>query len=322
MQHSLIITVALPLSEPQRARLQGTAPGAEFRFCPPDEVLETQVRDADILIGKIPPAICQKARNVKWYQANAAGPDAYLKPGVFAPEVIVTSAVGAYGLAVGEHCFAMTLALLKRLPGYRDAQHAHVWRSQGQVRTLRSARVLVLGLGDIGETYGRLCHGCGSHVTGLRRHPGDTPDYLDALLPIERLDTLLPEADIVALFLPESESTIGLLNKERIDMMKPGALVINGGRGTVLDTAALCAALHIGALGGAGLDVTDPEPLPPQHPLWDEPNALITPHVAGGFHLPETVERIVDIAAENLRRYQSSEPLINRMDRTPNNKTK
>jgi len=315
MQHPLIITVALPLNALQRARLQSAAPEAEFRFCPPDDVNEFHVQDADILIGSIPPALCQKARRVKWYQANAAGPDAYLKPGVFAPEVIVTSAVGAYGLAVGEHCFAMTLALLKRLPGYRDAQHAHVWRSQGQVRTLLNARVLVLGTGDIGATYARLCRSCGAKVTGLRRHPTDTPDYLDALLPIERLDSLLPDADVVALFLPGGEATRGLLNEARIAIMKPGALIINGGRGTVLDTNALCAALHSGALGGAGLDVTDPEPLPPQHPLWDEPTALITPHVSGGFHLPETLDRIVDIAADNLRRYLSGEPLRNRMDR-------
>lgn len=317
MQYPLIITIALPLTETQRARLQAAAPGAELRFCLPDEVTEVQVRDAEILIGKIPPDLCQKALRVKWYQANAAGPDAYLKPGVFAPGVVVTSAVGAYGLAVGEHCFAMTLTLLKRLPGYRDAQRTHAWRSLGQVGTLWNAKVLVIGLGDIGGTYARLCRGCGSHVTGLRRHPGEVPDYLDALLPMERLDELLPDADVVALFLPGGEATHRLLSRGRIARMKPGALVINGGRGTVLDTDALCKALHSGALGGAGLDVTDPEPLPPQHPLWDEPTALITPHVAGNFHLPETLDRIVNIAADNLRRYQVGEPLRNQMDRPP-----
>ena len=123
------------------------------------------------------------------------------------------------------------------------------------------------------------------------------------------------EADVVALFLPGGSGTYHLLDARRIALMKKGAVLVNGGRGTAVDTDALTAALRTGSMGGAALDVTDPEPLPPGHPLWDMENVLITPHAAGGFSLPQTLDRIVEIAADNLRRYLAGEPLHNAVER-------
>ena len=129
------------------------------------------------------------------------------------------------------------------------------------------------------------------------------------------LDAELPQADLVALSLPGTPETLHLFNTERLALCKPGAILLNVGRGTAVDGEALAAAVHSGQLSGAGLDVTDPEPLPPEHPLWAEPNVIITPHVTGGFSLPKTLDNIVDIFAHNLKRYAAGQPLDNQMDR-------
>ena len=128
------------------------------------------------------------------------------------------------------------------------------------------------------------------------------------------MDSLLPRADVVAVTLPGTQATSGLLSRERIARMKEGAVLLNVGRGTIVDTEALCDALESGRLGGAGVDVTDPEPLPPEHRLWRLPTAVVTPHVSGFYHLKETHERIVDIMVENLKRFQAGEPLKNQVD--------
>ncbi len=316
MRQDICITVALPLTQAQSETLRAAAPQAVFRFLAPENVREEDVRDAQVLIGKIPPSVCAAAPRVRWYQAAAAGPDAYLKPGIFAPEVTVTTAVGAYGPAVSEHLFAMTLAVLKHLPAYRDAQRTHIWKNLGTTGTMAGANVLVLGAGDIGGSYAVLCHALGARVVGIRRHTEAAPGGMwDAQAAPDALDRLLPEADVVALFLPGGSGTYHLLDARRIALMKKGAVLVNGGRGTAVDTDALTAALRTGSMGGAALDVTDPEPLPPGHPLWDMENVLITPHAAGGFSLPQTLDRIVEIAADNLRRYLAGEPLHNAVER-------
>ena len=131
---------------------------------------------------------------------------------------------------------------------------------------------------------------------------------------MEELDSLLPRADVEALSLPGNPSTYHTLNRERISLLSPNAIVLNVGRGTAVDTDALSDALYAGKIAGAALDVTDPEPLPADHPLWKAPNAIITPHISGGYALPETLQQIAEIFAENLKRFQAGEPLRNVVD--------
>ena len=174
--------------------------------------------------------------------------------------------------------------------------------------------MLVLGMGDIGGEFGRRVKALGAHVIGVRRTDTRCPDYADEVHLTADLDRLLPLADVVAVTLPGTKETAGLLDRRRIGLMKPGAVVLNVGRGIVIDTEALCDALESGHLGGAGLDVTDPEPLPPDHRLWDIPNAVITPHISGFYHLPETLERIIQISASNLKAFAEGKPLRNIID--------
>ena len=172
----------------------------------------------------------------------------------------------------------------------------------------------VLGLGDIGGEFAKRAKALGARVIGVRRKGTDKPDYVDELILTEKLDEYLPTADCVAITLPGTKETKGMFGAERLSKMKDGAVLLNVGRGMIVDSDALYDALESGKLSGAAVDVTDPEPLPAKHPLWQQENAVITPHVSGGFHLPETHDRIIRIMAENLSAFRKGEPLRNVVD--------
>ena len=269
---------------------------------------------ANVLLGNVPPSMLTGSPALEWVQTGSAGVEDYIKPGVLAPDALLTNATGAYGLAIAEHMLGMLLMLLKKLELYRDAQRTGAWQSQGAVKAVYGSTVLVLGMGDIGGEFGRRCKALGAKVIGVRRSPRPCPDYADEVHLLADLDQLLPQADVVAVTLPGTEATRGLMDREHLAKMKEGAVLLNVGRGFIVDTEALCDALESGRLAGAGLDVTDPEPLPAGHRLWNIPPAVVTPLVSGHYHLRETHQRIVNIFAENLRRFQAGEPLRNQVD--------
>jgi phosphoglycerate dehydrogenase-like enzyme len=154
----------------------------------------------------------------------------------------------------------------------------------------------------------------GAYVIGLRRTIQARPDYVDELLPADKLDEVLPKADIVCLTVPGIKDNAGLIGRERLGKMKKGAIILNGGRGSAIDTEALCDALESGALDGAGLDVTDPEPLPPGHRLWKAENAVITPHISGGRNMPQTGRYMMEINLKNAVRFVKGEKLESLVD--------
>lgn len=319
--------VTIPTGERHRNLLQQAAPGWEFRFrgtdtlvCAPQEALPGQpvtqedVDWAQVILGNVPAAMLHGSPALEWLQTNSAGVEAYIQPGVLAGDTLLTNATGAYGLAIAEHMLGMLLELFKKLELYRDAQKSGAWQSQGAVKAVYGSTVLVLGMGDIGGEFAARCKALGAKVFGVRRSPRPCPEYADEVHLLEDLDSLLPQADVVAVTLPGTDATRGLMSRERLAKMKEGAVLLNVGRGFIVDTEALCDALERGHLSGAGVDVTDPEPLPPTHRLWNIPTAVVTPHISGFYHLRETHERIVGIFLENLRRFQAGEPLRNLVD--------
>ena len=296
MKHVWILA---PVTEEYRQLFQNAAQDLElslhFAVNPDADAL----LHAAMIIGNPPLSIVKQSTTLEFLQLTSAGTGDYcaaVKPGV-----ILANASGGYGLAISEHMLGMTLALMKHLTQYRDNQNQNVWQDAGTVCSIYGAQTLVVGLGDIGGEYAKRMCALGSHVVGIRRTVGEKPNYVEAVYTLDDLDALLCDADIVALSLPETPQTRGLFDATRISKMKDGAILLNVGRGSAIDTSALIAALQSGKLAGAGLDVTDPEPLPPDHPLWQCKNALITPHVSGGFHLEETLRRILKLAAHNMK---------------------
>lgn len=314
MSFSKRVLVLLPAQTQHQLLLEQSAPDCLFSYSSYKTVTKDQVQDAQIIIGNPPADFVKDSPNLEWLHCNSAGVDAYLKEGILPKGTALTNSTGAYGLAVSEHMLGMLLEIIKRLHTYRDAQKLHIWKGQGKVRSIYNSTVLVLGMGDIGGEFAKRVKALGAYVIGIRRTRGEKPDYADELHLIEDLDSLLPRADIVAVSLPETKDTYHLFSRERLALVKEGAVILNVGRGTVIDTEALCDALESGHLFGAGLDVTDPEPLPENHRIWDIPNAVVTPHISGLYHLQETLERVVRIAAENLKRYANGERLNNVVD--------
>ena len=310
----------LPLTAEQQAALRAAAPEDEHLFLPTHDRRGAADIPADwrarttILMGYVPPADLKRFPRLKWVQSWNAGVDPYLVPGVLPQGVVLTCAAGAYGPAVAEHMLAMLLAVYKRLPGYRDRQHRHTWEDLGPVQSLHGKTVLVGGTGDIGSAFARLCRALGAaRVLGL--HRSDRPaEGFDQAFPLSALDGLLPQADVVALVLPHTAETAGLMDRRRLLSLRPDAVLLNAGRGTAVDCAALAEVLSSGRLLGAALDVTDPEPLPPDHPLWDAPRVLITPHTAGGYdHMDLTLSNLSALFLDNLRRWRQGQPLHGRM---------
>ena len=308
------ILVVLPVKEEHKERIRNTAPDAKTTYCLEAEVTKEQVQDANIIIGNVKPEFLKDSRNLRWIQLNNAGTEGFCVPGILPEQAQLTNATGAYGMAISEHLIAMLFALQKRLDIYQDQQKEHRWEKQAHMMVTEGSHVLVIGLGDIGTTFARKMKALGAYVTGIRKSRKPKPEYVDAQYTMEALPELLPQADIVALSLPGYNDTKGVIGEKELHLMKANTILLNVGRGTAVDSLALAKALQEGTIYGAGLDVTDPEPLPEDHPLWDAPHCIITPHVSGGYALPETLEKILELSIKNLERYEKGETLHNIID--------
>ena len=299
----------LPLKEGEREEFEIVAPDAEHVYARSSTVTPEQIASATVMFGWPRPEMMKGAASLKWFQTMWAGTDEY--EGMLPPGVRFTSSSGSNSRNVAEHMLTCLLALCRRLPTYVDSQRAHLWKDEGPMKTILGGTVLVAGAGRAGSDFARLCQGLGAETVGLKRTVNGPVEGFDRLYPMEELDNLLPQADVVALVLPHSPQTAGLMDERRLSRMKDDAILLSAGRGTVLDQEALARVMKAGKLWGAALDVTDPEPLPKDSPLWDVSRLLLTPHVAGGMRLEITRRRCVEMALENLRRYVAGEPLHN-----------
>lgn len=310
------ILVTMPLNDRQKDCLREQAPGADFTFHIKSLITEDDLRNAEVILGNVSdPGQLRIAGELKWIQLNNAGTEGYCDPQNVPERVQLTNATGAYGLAISEHMIGCLFMLRKKLHLYYENQLNTEWAREGQVGVVEGSRVLSVGMGDIGGTFLKKMKALGAYTVGIRRTPSKKPPYADELYTMDALDEQLAKADVVALSLPGNEKTRHTMDRRRLRLMKESAVLLNVGRGSAVDTEALTECLREGAIGGAALDVTDPEPLPAEHPLWRAPNAIITPHISGGFALPETLEQIVGICADNLARYVSGRPLKNQIDR-------
>ena len=304
----MTICVTTPVKPHHKAMLEAAAGDCEIIYD------KAAIGHADVIIGDLGPADLAEARNLKWFHLVWAGADRY-RASDFPAGAKFTNGSGAYGVMIAEHMMACILAMVRQLRHYDEEQQARRWDRSWSEDTLEGKTVLVLGAGDIGTQLAKRLRGFDCRIIGVRRTAGDLP-YFDEVHTLEQLDELLPEADIIACALPGTAATKGLLNKPRLVAIKPNALLLNCGRGSLIVTKDLEDVLAMGHLGGVALDVTDPEPLPESSPLWDCRRVILTPHISGATfgHVAQTEDKVYALAAENLRRYLQGEPLRNEVD--------
>jgi D-2-hydroxyacid dehydrogenase (NADP+) len=271
------------------------------------QALEAMIPELDVLVvsGLWRNTLLESAPKLRFIQSISAGTEQYDKAVFSARGLRLASAQGANERAVAEHAMALMLALSRHLHFGRDAQTASRWRPMiadpmAREQEQGGRTVVVVGFGRIGQRFGRLAKAFDCHVIGVKREASPMPDYADCVVSIADLAEVLPKADVVVLTCPLTPETEGLINAERLALMKPSAHLINVARGRVVDEGGLIAALQAGQIAGAGLDVTVEEPLPITSPLWAMPNVIVTPHSAGETGRYEA--NVIDLFEENLSR--------------------
>ena len=255
-------------------------------------------------------AALREARQLRWIQSLSVGVDRLLTDPP-AAGVIVTTAGGSMAVAISEHAIGLLLALSRRLPDLllRQAQGRWDPSVRRDIVSLSGKVLAIVGYGAIGAEIAVRAKAFGMTVIGVRRRP--EPDGIaDEIAASTELDAVLARADAVAITAPLTDETRGLFDARRFEAMRRGAFLLNVSRGAIVDGAAVAQALASGQLAGAGLDVADPEPPPPGHPLWTAPNLILTPHVAASKSEPAVARH----AAENVRRFIAGEPLLARHD--------
>lgn len=307
------LTVLVPaLPEAQRGRIAARAAALEFAcsFAADEAEARPLMADTEVFFG-VSDSLPAAAPGLKWIASPNAGAEPYCSPGVLPEGVVLTNSAGAYGVTIAEHVVMASLELMRRRADYLAIVARREWTRDLPIRSLYGARITLLGAGDIGCEVARRLRGFSpASVTGLSRSgTSREPALYDRLLPVDALDTVLPETDLLICSVPGTAETQGLLDARRLALLPPGAFLVNVGRGSLLDEAALLETLASGRLGGAALDVFRTEPLPPDSPLWSASGLLPTPHVSGNLTLPYTLARVVSLFLDNLERYAAGQPL-------------
>ncbi len=306
------IVLCYPVEEKHRGQIAAAAPpGAEIVDAGQERIAR-ELPEADIFCGhaKVPvdwDAVVSRGR-LKWIQSSAAGMDHCLVPSVVASDIVVTSASGVLADQVAEHTIALITGLCRSLPVFFRAQQQREFVRR-PTRDLTRSTVGIAGFGGVGRRLAELLRAFHTRILATDMFPLERPEYVEALWPADRLEHLAAEADILVLALPLSDSTRGLVDARLLRRMKPDSLLVNVARGGLVVTEDLVEALEHGHLGGAAVDVTEPEPLPRESRLWDLPNVVITPHVGGQARW--RIDQMTRLFCENLRRWQSGELLIN-----------
>jgi phosphoglycerate dehydrogenase-like enzyme len=274
------------------------------------------LRDADGLIcWQLDPAMLPAAPRLRWLHAASAGIDHFDLGAIAARGITMTNSRGVHAANIAEHAMGMMIALARRFPRLMQAQLNREWRdfaTHREVTELQGQTLLIVGMGEIGRAVAQRAQAFGMRLHGLRRRGSETAPGIETMFEMAQMPAALAGADQIIVALPDTVHTRGLFDGAAFAAMKPGAMIYNVGRGPVIDTAALIAALESGHLGGAGLDVTEPEPLPADSPLWGMENVLITAHTSGAT--PRFWERQSTLIADNIRRLQRGEPPRNLVD--------
>jgi len=307
--------IAPSLTDDQRSRILAAAgPGARIVDAKDPAKQREEIVDTDMLFGRVSPEIYVLNKRLRYYHSIGAGVDAILTQDLVESDVILASEKGEVGIHLAEHALALLLALTRglhtaiRKPDYtlRESIRREQWE-------LYDKTMGIVGFGGTGRAVAQRARGFGMRLLAVDIEDVPRAPGVEAIWKPDRMAELLGASDVVVICLPLTKATQHLFSRDLFRQMRRTAILINVTRGGIVYGDDLVKALDEGLLWGAGLDVTDPEPLPPNHPLWTHPRVIVTPHTAGGS--PRRCERVVATFCENLRRMRTGEPLLALIDK-------
>ena len=316
MERSLIV-VFPGLPDRFAARIRETAESRGFTCRIFEHTSESLpfLENAEVILSN-DPALSRNAPNLRWICSTFAGADAFMAPDAFAnPAALLSNSSGAYGLTISEHVIMVLLEILRRQPEYQAHMRNREWVRRLPVRSIHGSRVTLLGTGKIGQETLRKLEGFDpAEVVGINRSGRNPGGLFSRVLKSTELDRILPETDILVISLPGTRETRHLLSAPLLKLLPDDAVIVNVGRGSVVDQEALEKELRSSRLFAA-LDVFEQEPVPPDSTLWTCPRLVLTPHVSGDLSLPYTVEKVVSLFLEDFENYCAGRPLLRLVDR-------
>ncbi|MBI4467197.1 MAG: D-2-hydroxyacid dehydrogenase [Acidobacteria bacterium] len=295
-------------------------PGMKVVHLPTYDGLDEEIKDADILCGfSLRPAQFASAKRLKWIHCLAAGVNQLMRDDTRRSDVLITNSRHVHAVTMAEHTLGLILALARRFPSalrYQLQKHwaqQEVWDQQPHPLEINGRTLAIVGYGAIGQELAQRARACGMRIVGVKREPSRGTEHADRVVGPDELAAALAEADFVVLAVPQTRETEHFFGPGQFAAMRKTAYFINIGRGALVDAKALVAALEEGSIAGAAIDVAEVEPLAPESPLWEAPNLLITPHLAG---VSERLwHRHAALLLENLDRYFAGRELLNVVDK-------
>jgi phosphoglycerate dehydrogenase-like enzyme len=307
----------------ERAKVASLLPGTAIVYVPDTATAVKEVKDADIVVGQsahpgaCEPEILNAGKQLRWIMAYAAGVERCVSvPSVRERKLLITNLRGLGSAAIGEHAIALALAMARGLDTFVSNQAKGRWSREDaaarHLQTLTGKTMLVVGLGGIGTEVASRAHGLGMNVIATRARGHEGPEYVSHVGSPDELLKLAATADVIVSCVPLTAETKNIYDRKFFAALKPTAYFVNVARAGSVVQAEMIAALKEGRLAGAGLDVVDPEPLPPDNPLWKTPNVIITPHISSSSDIPN--EAIGVLINENLRRYAAGDKMLSVVD--------
>lgn len=303
------------MNEQALSPLREAAPTVEIVVANNQSDALNKVVDADAAYTFVSPEFIRAAKKLRWVQVSSAGVESYLFPELVESDIILTNAKGVYGVHIAEHVMALILSFARTINILIHRQIDEIWESRANLPVIEVGGLTlgIIGLGGIGLEVAKSAHALGMRILAVDPTQTSKPDYVEQLCRLDKLHEMLRESDFVAICCPLTPQTRHMMSTEEFKYMKLTAYLINIARGGIVDQEALIKALEAREIAGAGLDVTEPEPLPKGNPLWQMENVIITPHMAG--QSPLSGRRIMELLAENLRRFANGESLLNVVDK-------
>ncbi len=304
------------LKERHRAEIRSAAAKHSFEAIFYETVAQAlpALQDAEIVFGQSV-QLLKNAPHLRWICTPSAGVKHLTDTDCFVnADILLSNSSGAYGVTVAEHIIMVVLELMRRQQEYTQIIARHEWTRNLDVRSIHGSRITLLGTGDIGQEAAiRLRAFMPAVIVGVNRNGNNPRGLFDSVMTREQLDTVLLKTDLLILSLPDTSETNKIINGDRLALLPDGAFIVNVGRGNTIDQKALERELRAGRLHAA-LDVFDQEPLHGEDPLWDCPNLLITPHIAGNMTLNYTLDHIVELFLEDFENYCAGRPLARQVD--------